>query len=355
MLTGKNMLTLHNIQWESKQFTLAIPSLQFHDGAHAMIMGSSGSGKTLLLSIIAGIIAPHHGTIYSDNEDITHIPPETRGFSIVYQEPALFAHMTVFENIAFGLRMRKYHARIITQKVNEVMELCGVHHLQHRNPATLSGGEKQRVAFARAIVTAPKLLLLDEPFTALDPVSKGELIGILNHIKKEYNPTVLHVTHDFDETLQLGNYLYIMSKGAIIQHGTVTDVYRYPSDIFVAQMVGVKNIFHGSVVHKKDGAYFVTDNGIAFFLGDSYRNFFQYAILRAEDIIISRKLLHSSATNQFKGTVIDVTEVKGLYKVSVDIGEVVQSMITKRSLQAMNIKKGAKVVVIFKGSAIHLF
>ncbi|MEJ5361211.1 MAG: ATP-binding cassette domain-containing protein [Spirochaetota bacterium] len=349
------MLTLHNIQWQSKQFTLSIPSLQFHDNAHAMIMGSSGSGKTLLLSIIAGIVTPHHGTIYSDTENITHISPETRGFSIVYQEPALFAHMTVFENIAFGLRMRKYHTRVITQKVNEVMELCGVHHLQHRSPVTLSGGEKQRVAFARAIVTAPKLLLLDEPFTALDPVSKEELIGILKHIKKEYKPTILHVTHDFDETLQLGNYLYVMRSGAIIQHGTVADVYRYPNDIFVAQMVGAKNIFHGSVVHKKDGAYFVTDNGIAFFLGDSYRNFFQYAILRAEDIIISRKLINSSATNQFKGIVVDVTEMKGLYKVSINIGEIVQAVITKRSLLAMNIKKGTKVVVIFKGSAIHLF
>jgi molybdopterin-binding protein len=322
---------------------------------HAMIMGSSGSGKTLLLSIIAGIVAPHNGTIYSDYKDITRIPPEIRGFSIVYQEPALFAHMTVFENIAFGLRMRKCHTTVITQKVNEVMELCGVHHLYHRNPATLSGGEKQRVAFARAIVTAPKLLLLDEPFTALDPVSKEELIGILKHIKKEYNPTILHVTHDFDETLQLGNYLYVMSSGAIIQHGTVTDVYRYPSDVFVAQMVGAKNIFHGNVIHKKDGAYFVTDNGIAFFLGDSYRNFPQYAILRAEDIIISSKLLHSSATNQFKGIVVDITEMKGLYRVSIDIGEIIQSVITKRSLLAMNIKKGAKVVVIFKGSAIHLF
>jgi len=349
------MLTLHNIQWHSKQFTLAIPSLQFHDNAHAMIMGSSGSGKTLLLSIIAGIVAPHQGTIQRDSEDITNVPPEKRGFSIVYQEPMLFTHMTVFENISFGLRLQKYHPKAIAQKVNEVMKLCGVHHLQHRHPVTLSGGEKQRVAFARAIVTAPKLLLLDEPFTALDPVSKEELIGILRHIKKEYNPTIVHVTHDFDETLQLGDYLYIMNNGSIIQHDTVARVYQYPNDIFVAHMVGAKNIFHGSVVHKKDGAYFVTDKGCMFFLGDSYRNSYQYAILRAEDIIISKKMLHSSATNQFKGIVVDVSSMKGLYKVSIDIGEIVQSVITKRSLLAMNIQKGVKVVVIFKGSALHLF
>lgn len=349
------MLTLHNIQWKSGQFILAIPSLQFHDNAHAFIMGSSGSGKTLLLSIIAGIVAPCEGTIHRDTEDITRMPLERRGFSIVYQEPALFTHMTVFENIAFGLRLRKYHPRKIAQRVNEVMELCGVHHLQHRNPITLSGGEKQRVAFARAIVTGPKILLLDEPFTALDPVSKEELIGILRHIKKEYNPTILHVTHDFDETLQLGDYLYIMSNGNIKQYGTVAEVYQYPNDIFVAKMVGARNIFHGSIVHKKDGTYFVTDKGCMFFLGDSYRNSCQYAILRAEDIIISKKMLQSSATNQFKGIVVDVSPLKGLYRVSVDIGETVQSVITKRSLQAMNIQKGTKVVVIFKGSALHLF
>ncbi|MGQ9842145.1 MAG: ATP-binding cassette domain-containing protein [Spirochaetota bacterium] len=349
------MLTLRNIQWHSTQFTLAIPSLQFHDNTHAMIMGSSGSGKTLLLSIIAGIVAPHQGSIERDKEDITYVPPEKRGFSIVYQEPALFTHMTVFENITFGLRLQKCDPRTIAQKVNKVMELCGVSHLHHRNPLTLSGGEKQRVAFARAIVTTPKLLLLDEPFTALDPVSKDELIGILQHIKKEFNPTILHVTHDFDETLQLGDYLYVMNNGTIIQHDTVARVYQYPNDIFVAQMVGAKNIFHGGVVHKKDGSYFVTDKGCRFFLGDSYFNSFQYAILRAEDIIISKKELHSSATNQFKGIVVDVCPMKGLYKVSIDIGEIVQSVITRRSLLAMDIQKGVKVVVIFKGSALHLF
>ncbi len=349
------MLTLHDIQWHSPQFTLSIPSLQFHDGAHTMIMGSSGSGKTLLLSIIAGIVAPHRGVLYSDEADFTHVPPEKRNVSIVYQEPALFAHLTVFDNIAFGLRMKKYHTQEIVRMVNEVMELCGLKPLQHRYPSTLSGGEKQRVAFARAIVTAPKLLLLDEPFTALDAVSKEELIGIVRHIKKEYNPTIIHVTHDFDETLQLGDYLYVMSSGKIIQHGTVAQVYRYPTDIFVAQMVGAKNIFHGRVMHARDGAYFITDNGCKFFLGDSYRNSFQHAMLRAEDIIISRKMLASSATNQFKGIVVDVTEMKGLYKVSINIGEIIQSVITGRSLSAMNIKKGAKVVVIFKGSAIHLF
>lgn len=348
------MLTLHNIQWHSSQFTLAIPSLQFHDNTHTMIMGSSGSGKTLLLSIIAGIVAPHQGTIERDNDDITCVPPEKRGFSIVYQEPALFAHMTVFENIAFGLRMQKFDSRTIAQRVSEVMKLCGVHHLQHRNPLTLSGGEKQRVTFARAIVTAPKLLLLDEPFTALDPVSKEQLIGILQHIKKEFNPTILHVTHDFDETLQLGDYLYVMNNGNIIQHDTVARVYQYPNDIFVAKMVGARNIFEGNIGNIKGNWYFET-NKAKFYLGYTPRKEYHYAMLRAEDIVIAKRKQVSSATNQFKGIVVDVAPMKGLYKVSIDIGEIVQSVITKRSLLAMDIQKGVKVVVIFKGSALHLF
>lgn len=349
------MLVLNNIAWHSKQFTLSVPYIEFKEHEHAMLMGPSGSGKTLLLSIIAGIVKPHCGSVCFDRRDITNLPLEQRGFSIIYQEPSLFPHMSVFDNIAYGLRMRKIPAHHITRKVASVMELCGVSHLGKRFPATLSGGEKQRVAFARAIVTSPRLLIMDEPFTALDPVSKDEIITILLRIKKEYTPAIIHVTHDFDETLALGDYLYIMHSGSVVQHGSVMDVYRFPTDLFVAKLVGVKNIYKGNVIHQKGGACFVTEKGCSFFLGDSNSKNYHYAVIRGEDIVLAKQKQKSSATNQYTGTIIDIVEVKGLYKVSVDIGEIIQSVITKRSLMALNIKKGAKVVVIFKGTAIHLF
>lgn len=349
------MLTLHNIQWNSRQFSLTVPSLQFNDNSHSMIMGPSGSGKTLLLSILAGIVRPHRGNVYYHDDDITSTPPDMRNFSIIYQEPALFTHFSVFQNIAFGLMMKGHKNALIQKKVHEVMSLCNIEHLKDRDPGTLSGGEKQRVAFARAVVIRPKLMILDEPFTALDPVSKDELIVILQHIKRDYNPMILHVTHDFDETLMLGDYLYVAAKGRFIQHGTVADVYRFPQDIFVAKMVGAKNIFTGNVVVKQDGTYFITANGCELFVGDGYTGTYHHAVVRAEDIVLSKAMQKSSATNQFRGTVIDIAEVKGLYKVSIDIGEIVQSIITKRSLDAMNIRKNKNIVVMFKGSAVHLF
>ncbi len=349
------MLVLNNITWNSKQFTLSIPYIEFKEHHHAMLMGPSGSGKTSLLSIIAGILKPHHGSVYVDGSDITNIPLEQRGFSIIYQEPSLFPHMSVFDNIAYGLKMRKIQAHHITRKVASVMELCGVSHLGKRFPGTLSGGEKQRVAFARAIVTSPRLLIMDEPFTSLDPVSKDEIIAILLRIKNEYTPTIIHVTHDFDETLALGDYLYVMRNGNVVQHGSVMDVYRFPHDLFVAKLAGIKNIYRGTIVNKKGGAYFVTEKGCLFFLGDSYSKNCHHAVIRAEDIVLAKHMQKSSATNQYRGTVVDITEMRGLYKISIDIGEILQSVITRRSLMELSIKKGAKVVVIFKGTAIHLF
>ncbi|MCX8123576.1 MAG: ABC transporter ATP-binding protein [Spirochaetes bacterium] len=348
------MLTLHNIYWQNAQFTLSIPFLEFADHAHCMIMGRSGSGKTLLLSIIAGIVKPQSGNVLVDGGNITSVPPHKRGIAMVYQEPLLFPHLSVYENICFGLVMQRVQKTIINDKAHEAMKLCNIEHLKNRDTRNLSGGEKQRVAFARAIVTEPRILLLDEPFTSLDPVSKEELVALLQRIKKYYNPMIIHVTHDFDETVSMGDYLYVLSGGKIIQHGSVLDVYRYPQDVFVAAMVGARNIFTGKLVHSKEGAYFVTHKGLRFFLGNFSAGNPTHAIVRSEDIIIAKRMQHSSATNQFKGVVTDITEIKGLYKVSIDIGETIQSVITKRSLISLNIKKGAKVVVIFKGSAVYL-
>lgn len=348
------MLTLHNIYWGSTQFTLSVPSLEFADHAHCMIMGRSGSGKTLLLSIIAGIVKPLTGTVLLDGNDITAIQPQRRNIAVVYQDPLLFPHLSVIENICFGLTMQKVPKAHIHAKASEIMTLCNIEHLKDRDTRNLSGGEKQRVAFARALILEPKILLLDEPFTALDPVSKEELVALLQRIKKHYNPMILHVTHDFDETVAMGDYLYVMSNGRVIQHGSVMDVYRYPQDVFVATMVGARNIFTGRVVHSREGTYFVTQKGCRFFLGNGASSNHTHAIVRSEDIIIAKKMQNSSATNQFKGVVTDIVEIKGLYKISIDIGEMIQSVITKRSLVALNIKKGTKVVVIFKGSAVYL-
>ncbi len=348
------MLTLRNIFWESKQFSLSIPLLEFADHAHCMIMGRSGSGKTLLLSIIAGIVKPVTGNVYLHGKDITKIAPQSRSIAVVYQDPLLFPHLSVIENICFGMTMQKVPKARIYTKACEIMKLCNIEYLKDRDTRNLSGGEKQRVAFARALILEPKILLLDEPFTALDPVSKEELVTLLQRIKKHYSPLILHVTHDFDETVAMGDYLYVMRDGRVIQHGSVMDVYKYPQDVFVATMVGARNIFTGQVVSSKEGTYFVTQRGCRFFLGNGAASNHTHAIVRSEDIIIAKKVQHSSATNQFRGVVTDVAEIKGLYKITIDIGEIIQSTITKRSLVALNIKKGAKVVVIFKGSAVYL-
>jgi len=225
---------------------LTVPTGQF-----LALLGPSGSGKTTLLRIIAGLDRPDRGTVFINGEDATAQSARGRNVGFVFQHYALFRHMSVFENIAFGMRVRPRRERPdeqrITARVNELLRLVQLDFLADRLPSQLSGGQRQRVALARALAVEPAVLLLDEPFGALDAKVRQELRGWLRRLHDEVGLTSVFVTHDQEEALELADRVVVMERGAIEQDGTPVDVVDHPATPFVANFIGRVNVFHGRI------------------------------------------------------------------------------------------------------------
>ncbi|AQW49066.1 ABC transporter ATP-binding protein [Streptomyces violaceusniger] len=210
-------------------------------GQFTALLGPSGCGKTTTLRMIAGFLPPSGGTILLDGKDATHLPPERRNIGMVFQSYALFPHLTVEKNVAFGLRMRGVPAAGIRTRVGEALELVGLAHLARRKPKELSGGQQQRVALARAVAIRPSVLLLDEPLSNLDARLRIQMRQELLRVQRETGLTTILVTHDQEEALELADSMVILDRGRIVQQGHPREVFRAPATRFVAQFLGYEN------------------------------------------------------------------------------------------------------------------
>ena len=225
-------------------------NLEIPGGELIALLGPSGSGKTTLLRIIAGLETADGGIVRYQDEDVTGRPVRERNVGFVFQHYALFRHMTVFENIAFGLRVRRRPAAEVDRRVGELLELIQLSSLGRRYPSQLSGGQRQRVALARALAAEPKLLLLDEPFGALDAKVRQELRSWLRRLHREIHVTSIFVTHDQEEAFEVADRVVVMNKGRIEQVGTPQEVFDHPATPFVMDFLGNVNVFHGlSLIH----------------------------------------------------------------------------------------------------------
>ncbi len=219
-------------------------SLNFRSGALTAILGPSGCGKTTLLRSIAGFIGVDAGRILFDTEDVTTLPPQRRGTAMVFQNYALWPHMTIFQNVAYGLRLQKVAAEDIQRRVRKVLQLVEIGNLadvESRKPAALSGGQQQRVALARALVVEPKVLLMDEPLSNLDAKVRQRLRAELRRLQKQVGITAIYVTHDQEEALALADTVVLMDQGRIVQTGTPQEIYLRPRTAFAAEFLGVSN------------------------------------------------------------------------------------------------------------------
>jgi sulfate transport system ATP-binding protein len=240
-----------NIQQISKTFgtfrAVDNVSLEIAGGSLVALLGPSGSGKTTLLRIIAGLETPESGTVVCNGEDITHRAAAERNVGFVFQHYALFRHMTVFDNVAFGLRVRKRPKAEIQKKVRELLGLVRLERMGNRYPSQLSGGQRQRIALARALAIEPKVLLLDEPFGALDAKVRQELRSWLRRLHDEIHTTSVLVTHDQEEAFEVADRVVVMNEGRIEQSGTPAEVFQEPANPFVIDFLGNVNVFHGRV------------------------------------------------------------------------------------------------------------
>jgi thiamine transport system ATP-binding protein len=233
---------LENVEKRWDEFRLKIDSLEVRDGELLVLLGPSGCGKTTTLRIIAGFERPDSGTVLFEEKDVTDLPPYERGIGIVFQDYALFPHMTVFENVAFGLEMRGLSKSEVERKARWAIDLVGLSGLENRYPEQLSGGQQQRVALARALVVEPEVLLLDEPLSNLDAKIRERLRGEIRRIQRELGTTTIYVTHDQEEAMAISDRIAVMNVGTVEQVGKPLELYYHPKTEFVASFLGTGNI-----------------------------------------------------------------------------------------------------------------
>ena len=245
-MNGKKIIELKGV---SKSFdgetVLDSINLDIYDNEFITLLGPSGCGKTTTLRIIGGFETPDTGEVYFDGKNITDVPPYKRRVNTVFQRYALFPHLNVYENIAFGLRVAKVPDAEISERVKEMLALVNLRGFERRHVTTLSGGQQQRVAIARALINKPRVLLLDEPLAALDLKLRKDMQNELKGIQQKTGITFIYVTHDQEEALSMSDTVVVMNAGSIIQIGTPTDIYNEPINAYVADFIGESNIIDG--------------------------------------------------------------------------------------------------------------
>jgi sulfate transport system ATP-binding protein len=241
-------ITVRNVTKRFGRFTaLDNVSLEAPEGCLLALLGPSGSGKTTLLRVIAGLETPESGSVHYQDEEMTRRPSRERNIGFVFQHYALFRHLTVFENIAFGLRVRRTPTAQVQERVGELLRLIRLEGLEQHYPSQLSGGQRQRVALARALAARPRVLLLDEPFGALDARVRQELREWLRRLHDEIHVTSIFVTHDQEEAFAVADQVAVLRAGRIEQAGTPQEVFEQPANAFVMDFLGNVNVFHGQV------------------------------------------------------------------------------------------------------------
>ena len=249
---SKELIHLNNISKSfDGQMVLDELNLTIHENEFVTLLGPSGCGKTTTLRILGGFETPDSGKVIFDGQDITKLPPNKRQLNTVFQKYALFTHMTIAENIAFGLKIKKQSKSYIEDKIKYALKLVNLEGFENRKPDSLSGGQQQRIAIARAIVNEPKVLLLDEPLGALDLKLRQEMQYELIRMKHELGITFVYVTHDQEEALTLSDTIVVMNQGYIQQIGTPESIYNEPENAFVADFIGDSNIIPATMVEDK--------------------------------------------------------------------------------------------------------
>ena len=345
------MIRVKDLNISLPGFKLSEINLSIGENEFFILMGPTGAGKTVLLEAIAGLVPVKSGTIFIGERNITALPPEKRGISIVYQDYALFPHLTVLENITYGLHFHRIDKAQAEKRLNRLLEVVNLSHLKERLPVNLSGGEKQRVALARALMVEPKVLLLDEPLSALDPNFREEVRNALKGLHQSSTTTFLMVTHDFVEVLSLAGRAAVMNKGRIEQTGHVKEIFEKPVSPFVADFVGMKNLFEASF-HET----YAVVSGLKIEIGRIVDPSSRYLAVRPEDIIISREKFSSSMRNSYSGIITQINNQGFYYEIAVIVKNVsFKGLITKGALIELGLEEGIPVYVSFKASAVHVF
>jgi sulfate transport system ATP-binding protein len=326
-------------------------SFEAPSGKITSLLGPSGSGKSTVLRLVAGLEEPDEGRIAIDGVDCTTAPARSRGVGFAFQSYALFHHMTVHDNVAFGLKIRKTPKPEIEKRVDELLALVQLQDYGERFPNQLSGGQRQRIALARALATRPKVLLLDEPFGALDARVRVELREWLVQFQKKAQVTTILVTHDQEEALELSEHVVLLQDGRVVQAGSPHDVYDKPATPFVASFLGGANVLRGQM---KDGRADVGAFAVEGPEGAANGMAVQ-AFVRPQDIRIE-KASDELANNVQLGRIERMTRVGGHVKLSVRLGtgEPMTVQMSKAEIDQLGVEQGDRVMVDLKEAKVFV-
>lgn len=329
-------------------FSLRNISFEVANGEYFVILGLSGAGKTLILESIAGMIKTDGGEIYLDGEKVTHRSIGDRKVGMMFQDYAIFPHLTVFSNIAYSLKSMGMGRQAIRQKVEALASDAGIVNLLKRKPGTLSGGELQRVALCRILAHDPDILLLDEPMSAMDVSKREGFQNLLREINRK-GKTIIHITHDFHEAISLAHRIAVMEEGSLIQVGTPEEVFKYPADNFVARLSGVKNFFQALSLGNQMVS--LTDD-IQLSVSEQYAEGVGFVMIETSEIALSAHPPESDTINVMPGFVTDFHFTPAGFEVVVNAGVVLTATIAEASFRELNICNEKSLYASFKASAV---
>lgn len=345
------MLRLINVNRRLGDFALTDINLEVADGEYYVLLGRSGSGKTQLLELIAGLEHPDTGTIILDDVDITRQRIQNRKVGIVFQDYAVFPHMTVFGNIAYPLRARKEDKKSIKEKVEKAATAMNIKHILERSTEKLSGGELQRVALARTLITSPRLLLLDEPLSSLDTSLKDDLKCLLRNLNKA-GQTIIHVTHDYGDAISLSKRVGVIHNGKIIQEGSVDEVFKNPSNRFVARYAGIRNFFRVDISGEKGLLTGVTKHNVRFKLNGVSPGNDSLLLIKSDSIVLTNEIPADKELNAIKGKVTEIISSEFGMEVTIDAGDLFYVNILTSDMEKLGLIEGKEVWMSFSREAV---
>ncbi|WP_048189705.1 ABC transporter ATP-binding protein [Methanobacterium sp. SMA-27] len=351
------LLEIENIfkEYDGKNILENI-NLRIKRGTTLGIIGPTGCGKTTLLRIVDLIEKPSSGKIYLDGKDVSKSNMEElnyrRKIGMVFQKPVVFKG-TVLENIQYGLNIRGLDAEPTQYKINEILESLGLEGYEDRKASSLSGGEIQRIALARAMIIEPEILMLDEPTANLDPLSTEKIEEMIEEIRNKNETTIIMSTHNLIQGQRLCDEIAIINH-RIHQIGKPEDIFRRPQNSFVAEFVGMKNVIKGQAKKFNDNLTLINIGAINVFASKSIEGNV-YMSIRPEDITISKLKVETSALNDLKGIVKGIVDDGTLIKLKVDVGEIFTVYLTRKSFFDLEISIGSNLWLQFKASAVNVF
>lgn len=363
------MLELKNVSIKFSGFSLDDISLVVAENEYHMLLGPSGSGKTLLMNIIAGFQRIDTGEIYFNGNDITHLPPQKREISYLFQDLALFPHLTVFENVAFPLKIRHLAKNEVEVKVMKYLDFTGTSHLKDRGINKLSGGEKQRVALARMLITESKMLMLDEPFSALDTSLKLDLKKLLKKISG-LGVSILHITHNYEEAISLAEKLTVIEHGKIISSAAFKDISTLLTNQFTASLSGERNYFIIQDIISNSDLHILmlsagknSDFSMPVVYSGDLPEKPATCVIPGNQILLSSTRLHSSARNHFEASVMTVFRTENGFEL--ELCPIVDAFkheemsfwvkITRLSYESLQVQLNQTLWISFKASAPLIF